>query len=107
MSSALRPVTSLSRHPRAVLTLACALSSALAAGCAASGAMRRGQAAERHQDYDAAVVEFSKVVRQHPNDEDARASLERAKLKASQDHFSKGRRLAATGKLDLAVAEYE
>ena len=34
-------------------------------------------------------------------------SLERAKLRASQDHFARGRRLEATGKLDQALVEYE
>jgi general secretion pathway protein D len=104
MSSA-RPAVS-DRRPRgraAAVLLLCGI----AAGCAASGALRRGQAAERRQDYDLAVVEFTKAVRLHPDDTDARAALERAKLRASQDHFGKGRRLAATGKLDLALAEYE
>jgi general secretion pathway protein D len=104
MSSA-RPAAS-SRRPlgrTAALVLLCAA----AIGCAASGALRRGQAAERRQDYDLAVVEFTKAVRLHPDDAGARAALERAKLRASQDHFYKARRLAATGKLDLALAEYE
>ena len=34
-------------------------------------------------------------------------SLDRAKLRASQDHFTRARRLDATGKLDQALAEYE
>ncbi len=103
MSSA-PPAASDHRRGRAAAIL---LLCALAAGCAASAALRRGQAAERRQDYDLAVVEFTKAVRLHPDDVGARAALERAKLRASQDHFAKGRRLAATGKLDLALAEYE
>ena len=47
----------------------------IAAGCAASGALRRGQAAERRQDYDLAVVEFTKAVRLHPDDTDAIATM--------------------------------
>jgi general secretion pathway protein D len=91
-----------------VARVACvALLCALAGGCAASGALHRGQAAERRQDYDLAVVEFTKALRLRPDDIETRASLERAKLRASQDHFTKGRRLAATGKLDVALAEYE
>src|SRR4029450_1816150 len=85
------------------LILVCALASA----CAASSALRRGQAAERRQDYDVAVVEYTKVVKMHPDDAAARSALEAAKLRASQDHFTKGRRLASTGKLDLALAELE
>ena len=79
----------------------------MAAACASSGALRRGQAAERRQDYDVAVVEFTKALRQHPDDANARVALDRAKLRASQDHFNKARRLGAVGKLDLALAEYE
>jgi general secretion pathway protein D len=79
----------------------------LAAGCAASSALRRGNDAERRQDYDRAVVEFTKAVRLKPDNADARLALERAKLRASQEHFARGRRLAAVGKLDEALVEYE
>jgi general secretion pathway protein D len=98
------------RHPRRPLgvplgfvTLLCVLSG----GCAASGALHRGLAAERRQDYDLAVVEYTKALHLRPDDVESRVALDRAKLRASQDHFTKGRRLAATGKLDLALAEYE
>jgi general secretion pathway protein D len=86
-----------------VLGLVCLLAGA----CATSNALHNGVAAERRQDYDLAVVEFTKAVRLNPDDVEARASLERAKLRASQDHFTKGRRFAATGKLDMALAEFE
>jgi general secretion pathway protein D len=96
------------RHPRAggvwpALLCLCVL----AAGCATSTAMRRGREAEHRQDYDLAVVEFTKVLRVNPDNTDARLSLERAKMRASQDHFVRARRLAAVGKLDDALVEYE
>src|SRR5581483_3831392 len=78
-----------------------------AAGCAASSALHHGLAAERRQDYDLAVVEYTKAVRLHPDNSEARLSLDRAKIRASQDHFVKGRRYSATGKLEQALAEYE
>jgi general secretion pathway protein D len=78
-----------------------------AGGCAATGALNRGRSAELRQDYDIAVVEYTKAVRLRPNDSDARLALERAKLRAAQDHFMRGRRLAATGKLDRALVEFE
>ena len=34
-------------------------------------------------------------------------ALERAKLRAAQDHFTRGRRLAATGKLEEALVEFQ
>jgi general secretion pathway protein D len=84
--------------------LACAL---LAGGCAATTAMRQGRAAEDRQDYDLAVVEYTKAVRVNPDDTTARAGLNRAKLRASDSHFNRGRRLAATGKYEEALVEYE
>jgi general secretion pathway protein D len=88
---------------RLIALLACLL----VAGCAASSALRRGRQAEHRQDYDLAVVEYTKALRLRPNDTDARLALDRAKVRASQDHFTRARRLAATGKLDEALAEYQ
>ena len=93
----------LRRHGLAVLAVVCLF----AGGCAATGALNRGRSAELRQDYDIAVVEYTKAVRLRPNDSDARLALERAKLRAAQDHFMRGRRLAATGKLDRALVEFE
>jgi general secretion pathway protein D len=78
-----------------------------ATGCASSSAMRAAQVAETQQDFDRAVVEYTKVVRERPNDRTARASLEQAKMRASQDHFARGRRLASTGKLEEALIELQ
>jgi general secretion pathway protein D len=99
----------LSPHPaaRRLALLLAAAAVAASAGCAASSALRRGREAEHRQDNDTAVVEFTKAVRLRPNDTEAMIALERAKLRASQDHFTRGRRLAAVGKLDEAVVEYE
>jgi general secretion pathway protein D len=103
MLSALHPVPELRlRGVTAVLALC-----VLAAGCASSGALRRGRDAEQRQDYDVAVVEYTKAVHLHPDDTNARLALDRAKLRASQDHFARGRRLAATGRLDQALVELE
>ncbi|MCU1382627.1 MAG: pulD [Acidobacteria bacterium] len=78
-----------------------------AGGCAASGALRRATDAEHRQDYDFAVVEYAKALRLRPDDSNTRAALERSKLRASQDHFNRGRRFAATGKFDQALVEYQ
>src|SRR4029079_5479353 len=81
--------------------------SAIASGGARSAPIRHGRDAERRKDYDRAVVEYTKAVRQNPDDADARMALERAKIRASQDHFYRARRFAALGKLDQAMVEYE
>jgi general secretion pathway protein D len=96
--------TSLAGLHCGLLLLALALT---VAGCAASAALRQGRDAEQRQDFDRAVVEYTKALRLRPDDLNARLALERAKLRASQEHYARGRRLAALGKLDEALIEYE
>ena len=103
MLSVLHPGTKSRHHGLAALLGLCLF----AGGCAASGALRRGSDAEHRQDYDLAVVEYAKALRLRPDDGNTRAALERSKLRASQDHFGRGRRLAATGKFDQALVEYQ
>ena len=79
----------------------------LAAACATSSALQRAQDAEHIQDYDLAVVEYSKILKTKPGDVSARVGLERAKLRASTEHFQRGRRLSATGKYEQALIEFE
>ena len=63
--------------------------------------------AEASQNYDVAVAEYTKLLRDNPNSREARQGLERAKLRASQDHFTSARRLSSTGKLEEALVEYQ
>src|SRR3954470_11018900 len=87
-----------------------ALVAALTAGisaCASTGTIRSAERAEQAQDYDRAVAEYSAAVKKHPNDRTAKLELDRAKLRASQDHLTRGRRLEAAGKLDAALVEYQ
>jgi general secretion pathway protein D len=88
------------------LVVCCAFA-ALLAGCAHSAAMRSGQDAERFNDYDRAVVEYTKAVREKPDDRNARLALDRAKLKASTAHYERGRRLAANRRYEEALLEYQ
>jgi general secretion pathway protein D len=83
------------------------LALALGACAAATTASRRGREAEQRQDYDVAVVEYTKASRLKPEDRGIRMALERAKLRAAQDHFYRGRRLAATGNLEGALLEFQ
>jgi|SRR5688572_8811067 general secretion pathway protein D len=80
---------------------------ALLAGCAASGAMRAGQKAERLDDYDRAVVEYTRALREKPDDLDIRLALDRAKLRGSLEHFGRGRRLSNAGRLEEALVELQ
>jgi general secretion pathway protein D len=86
----------------AVLALTAAV-----AGCATTGTYRSAQRAEQAEDYDRAVAEYTAALKKHPNDRTTQLALQRAKLRASQEHLTRARRLEATGKLDEALVEYE
>ena len=79
----------------------------LIAGCATSSAMRSGRNAEQLRDYDRAIVEYSKVLRTEPDNRNARQGLERTKVRSAGEHFSRGRRFAAVGRLDEALVELQ
>ena len=79
----------------------------LVAGCATSAALRNGKNAEQLQDYDRAIVEYTKALRSDPDNREARQLLERARVRAAIDHFSRGRRLEAGGRLDEAMVELQ
>jgi general secretion pathway protein D len=79
----------------------------LTSGCASSSSLRSGHAAERVDDYDRAVVEYTKALKEDPDNFDTRLALERAKLRAAEMHFSRGRRMYATGKLEEALVEMQ
>jgi general secretion pathway protein D len=60
-------------------------------GCTSSGALRAGERAESAYDYD----------------RNARGALQRARLRASQEHFIAGRRLEAADQHEQALVEYQ
>jgi general secretion pathway protein D len=76
-------------------------------GCATTGTYRSAQRAEQAEDYDRAVAEYTAASKKHPNNRTTQLALQRAKLRASQEHLTRARRLEATGKLDEALVEYE
>jgi general secretion pathway protein D len=92
---------------RADLLRAAAVLLAAVTVSACATAMRAGQRAERARDYDRAVVEYSRAARENPDDANARAALHRARLRASQEHFARGRRLAALERYEEAVVELQ
>jgi general secretion pathway protein D len=94
-------------HVRQALAASLCLLALVTAACAAATAGRRAHDAERRQDYDNAVLEYTKALRLRPNDVEVRAGLQRAKLRASEEHYQRGRRFATVGKYDEALVEYE
>ena len=100
----------MARPPEARLSLALtglALLLSGAAGCASKGPMRAAEQAERRSDYDRAVVEYTNALRQDPDNRTARLSLDRVRMRASENHFFRGRRLAAAGRDEEAAVELQ
>jgi general secretion pathway protein D len=77
-----------------------------AAGCATSAAFRNGEKAERLQDYDRAVIEYQRAIKDSPDNVAYHQALERARLRAATEHTNAARRLAGRGLYDEALAEY-
>ena len=98
------PNSPLGRSAHVVLMIAVAVT---LTSCASTGSIRAARGAEATQNYDVAVAEYTKLLRGNPGNREALQGLERAKLRASQDHFSKARRLAATNTLEEALVEFQ
>ena len=94
---------------RRILTCALGLWLAVATGCAtgAGPGLRAGERAAVAKNYDLAVVEYTKALRANPDDDNARLALDRAKLRASQDHAFRARTLAAAERYEEALGEYQ
>ncbi len=82
------------------------LSVAALAGCATSAAFRAGEKAERMQDYDRAVLEYSRALKAHPDNVQYRRALEAVRLRAASEHTLAARRLAGRGLYKEAHDEY-
>jgi general secretion pathway protein D len=78
-----------------------------AGACASNGPMRAAEQAERRSDYDRAVVEYTNALRDNPDNKTARLSLDRVRMRASENHFFRGRRLAAAGRDEEAAVELQ
>ena len=90
-------------HKSAVLSvLLIALTS-----CTSSRAFREAREEESLEHWDLAVINYSKAVKLDPKDRSYRLALARAKIKASQSHFEKGKLYRSSARPELAVVELE
>jgi general secretion pathway protein D len=87
--------------------IAAALLAGLTTACASSSSLRTAERAEQLRDYDLAIAEYTKAVRERPDDVHIRAALARARLRGAQAHFAAGRRLAGQGKFEAALVEFQ
>ena len=76
------------------------------AGCA-TGARERARSAERAENFDVAVVEYTRALQDRPGDRQLLQDLQRAELRAAQRHYSLGRRYASLGNYDEALLEFQ
>ena len=80
---------------------------ALSVGCAAQKAYNRAEREMRRENYDKAVLEYSKALAMEPGNTRYSVGFERAKLKGSAQHFMKAQRYHQAGQYELAIAEYQ
>lgn len=78
-----------------------------ASGCATYRLAHQASLAEENSDWDAAVEHYLELVERQPSNVRFKTALLRARLKASQEHFSKGQRFEAAGVLERALVEYQ
>jgi general secretion pathway protein D len=73
--------------------------------CTGSRAFREAREEESLEHWDLAVINYSKAVKLDPKDNRYRLALSRAKIKASQFHFEKGKLYRSSARPELAVVE--
>jgi general secretion pathway protein D len=76
-------------------------------GCAGSSAYQTARDEESLGHWDLAVMNYARALELDPKNAGYKAHLARARLRASQFHFEKGKMYRASGRPDLAVVELE
>ena len=82
------------------------LSLILVAGCATT-ARDRARTAELAENFDEAVIEYTRALEERPNDRTLQRELERARLRAARYHQTEGLRLSGIGNYEDALLEYQ
>jgi general secretion pathway protein D len=80
---------------------------AAVAGCASQSSYRKAQTAEQLGQWDDAVLDYLKALDGDPGNITYRAALLRAKIKASQTHFEKGKQFEKAEVPERALVEYQ
>lgn len=77
------------------------------AGCTANRTFRQAAHEELREHWDLAVLAYQKALSLSPDNNRYRLSLRRAKMKAAQSHYEKGKLHRQAGQLDIAAVEFE
>ncbi len=96
-----------SKRPEGAARAAALLLALALGGCATGRAYRLGQKEMSAQNYDRAVLLFSKAVSSDPESTRYKVALSRARMKAAQEHFAKGQAYVKAGRIDGAIAEFQ
>ncbi len=97
----------MSRRDRVAGALLLVLVLAGTSGCATYRLAHEASLAEENSDWDAAVEHYLELVDRQPSNVRFKTALLRARLKASQEHFSKGQRFRAAGVQERALIEFQ
>lgn len=90
-----------------IVSLICfAVSPRLHAGESAKSFYKQGQAAEEHQDYDAAFEAYHKATLDEPSNLKYKTSCERTRPLAAAQHVKRGMNLKENGKTTAAITEF-
>jgi general secretion pathway protein D len=92
---------------RALAVLATFAIAIAVSGCTGSRALQDARREEAREHWDLAVLAWEQAVSLEPATTELRMGLFRAKMKAAQIHYERGRIHRNSGQLDLALAELE
>jgi general secretion pathway protein D len=92
---------------RAVLAAMTAVVALGMFGCAGERAFRQGQNDEVLDQWDQAVLHYTKARADDPRNLRYKMALDNARRKAAEDHFRKGKVYLDAGQPDLAIVEFQ
>jgi general secretion pathway protein D len=87
--------------------MAVALAAGLAGCPKGSGHYKAGQKAEALQDYDTALIQYERALKEDPRNVNYKVKATRIRFEAAQAHVDLGRKARERGDLQLALAEFE
>jgi len=96
----------MTRFIRIARVLGAAVLTVAVSGCAAN-ALKQARTSDELREYDLAVAQYANVLRTDPDNVEARLGLERSRLRASDAHLQRGRRLQSQGRLEDALVELQ
>jgi len=77
------------------------------ASCASTSPYHQGEKHMEAENFDQAVLSFSKALAQKPSEIKYQVALARARLRASQLHFERGQKYATAGQTEAAIGEIQ